>query len=314
MYHRAPVYRRSKLRSFRRRRPSRLWKVVKVLLTAGVVAAVGFVATVWWTARPAVAETVPLRSGTVDEMQPIDAWVVRGETIYRATAAGPVTRLVAEGERVRANTPVVSLGGAQVIAQNAGVISYQFDGLEDSLTPANAAKWEIASIRAFTMPPGQKAPEGTVAAQSPLFKLVDNLQASLVTVVPLSGYIGFETGGKVRVRLGGPDSRTVTATVLRQVQSDQEQMLYLSVPDLAADLVAVRRVQATLIGRSVQGLIAPRSAIDVRNGLQGVWVADGKQDYFEPVVVLGGNEQEVAMEADLKPGTKIRRSYPLRMP
>lgn len=202
---------------------------------------------------------------------------------------------------------------AQVLADSAGILVYQVDGLEAALTPTSTADWKPSWFRSLVTNPRQTA-DGTVEAGDPLFKIVDNLSIGLLALVPESDLPAtLPEDGRVQLHFPAWPGRPVAARITSVQREGGEVLLHLTAPVFPGELTGLRRVRVTLLFARFGGLVAPRSAIDVRGGKQGVWVHNHGDPYFHPVRVLGGNAQEVALETDLQPGTRLLRVAPRQM-
>lgn len=264
-----------------------------------------------WPTSPSSEPVILLEEGAVSVTLLAEGLVVRPEAVVKAPAAGRAERLIAEGERVRTGTPVVRLtpGPGVVAAPLSGVVSYQVDGLEEALAPANASQWTPLRINSLRFQGSTATGEGEVAEGTPLFKVVDNLALGLLVVAPADRVASLSEASKVRLRLNGEEA-VITARTTRWEREGEEALLHLTALDQSQELTGRRRVQVSLILGTYEGMIAPRTAIDIREGVQGVWVQHGGRAVFHRVRVLGGNEAEVALETDLPRGTRIFRSAP----
>jgi putative membrane fusion protein len=201
-------------------------------------------------------------------------------------------------------------GGTDVTVDTAGIMVYQTDGLEALLTPGQTESWTPSWFRTLAGEP--RKPGDEVAAGEPIFKVVDNLGLNVLAVVPAS-LLQSHSSDRVTLRFEGLESPPVVTRIASRHAQGDEVLLVLTAPVFPAELTWNRRVKATLVFGSYSGLVVPRSSIDVRDGRQGVWVVDGSRESFRPVRVLGGNAQEVALEADLVPGLTVRLEAPAHM-
>lgn len=197
---------------------------------------------------------------------------------------------------------------AVVMVETAGVVVYQIDGLEELLAPG-AAPWTPDRYRQLSLNP-RKLAEGQVVLGAPVLKVVDNLNPSLMLVVPQEYLSYLASDRRFLIRFVGRDWEPVQASVVHHFAQNSELLLQLQVPALPDELNMVRKLRTSLVFAQVDGLVAPRSAIDVQEGRQGVWVADGGEPFFAPVRVLGGNASEVALETNLPPSTPVLRKPP----
>lgn len=203
-------------------------------------------------------------------------------------------------------------GSGQVSVDRAGIVVYTVDGLEGQLIPSQSSSWTPAWYRSLALPNPRKTGQGAVSVGAPLFKLVDNLNPGLVLLVPSELRPSLQAERRIRVQFPGRDWRPIRATVIHHAEEGADLLLYLQASVLPEELNSLRKVRVRVVLASYSGLIAPRSAIDVQDGRQGVWVKDAKELYFQPVRVLGGSSTEVALEGAITPGAMILRVAPPR--
>lgn len=262
--------------------------------------------------------TVNLAVRTLEVSLDEEALVVHGERVYTSPVAGQARRLVPEGQRVRVGTPVAEVapnGGAApttVFAETAGMLTFQVDGLEAALDPAQAVAWKPAWFKSLAAPNPRRLAEGRVESGGALFKIVDNVAQTLILVAEEGTLPIIDAGMTMQVRFAGRGA-PVEATLTRLERESGTALLHLTPQRLPQDLNAVRRAKITLIFATYFGKVVPRTAIDVRDGRQGVWALEDNEPVFTPARVLGGNVQDVVLETDLPPGSRILRQAPVRM-
>lgn len=200
-----------------------------------------------------------------------------------------------------------------VTADSGGVVIYRTDGLETVLRPDQADSWSLSWLRSLPYPDPKETGTGAVPAGQPVFKIVNEMDLELIVIIPAERLTEakrtmIQQDG-VTLRIPGKE-RTLTAQVKAMRQEGEELLLHLVGPLPAADSMAVRRIRATLLMETFEGIVVPRSAIDVQNGEQGVWVHEGGQYRFTPVRVVGGNQQEVAVKGELPPDAMLLQAPP----
>lgn len=247
-------------------------------------------------------ETADLLQAELDELsvrqQELAAQIGRSQPVVTAPPSHPV-----------AQTQGPVLG--EITATVAGLVIYQTDGLESSLAAGREGEWKPSLLSSLSAMP-RAAPQA-VAKGDPVLKVVDNLSLSLLVVVPQTAMKDLGESDRLSVRFTGRDGPPVTARIIRRVPEGESLLLVLSAPVFPEELVHQRRFRATLLLGSYEGLVVPRTAIDVRDGLQGVWVLAGIETRFHPVRVIGGNADLLALETDLQPGTAVLKHAPTWM-
>jgi putative membrane fusion protein len=205
--------------------------------------------------------------------------------------------------------PPAALG--QITATASGIVIYQTDGLEGQLAIDKVDQWTPAAISALSGEP--RATTETVAKGDPVFKIVDNLSATLLAVVPEGILSQMGAADVVTIRFDGREGPPIAVRIIKQVRQNGEVLLVMNAPVFPEDLVHQRRFRATIIMGRHEGIMIPRTALDVRDGLQGVWVVEGAGTRFHPVRVLGGTDEQLALETDLKLGIRILKQAPTGM-
>lgn len=194
-----------------------------------------------------------------------------------------------------------------------GVVLYQTDGLETVLTPEAVAGWGPAALYTLPYPDTREIADGPVAAGDPLFKLVDDLTVEMLLLVPADSLTEAQqaalTGQEVELQVAGRDL-PLTARVLRVAADGQDLLIHLESPLPSSDALRLRRMRVSVLLAEYEGVILPRTAIDVEDGRTGVWVAQRGGYRFVPVRVLGGTADEVAVEGDLPPDAQVLTAPP----
>jgi len=193
----------------------------------------------------------------------------------------------------------------------AGVLVYETDGLEALLSPARAPEWKPSDLQNLSVEPRRTGE--SVKAGDPLLKVVDNLSISLVALLPEADLPQVSAGGRLQLRFPGSERESVAARIATRSDESGEVLLHLTAPVLPEELTHLRRVRTTLVFARYEGKIVPRTAIDVRGGLQGVWVAEGNSEQFYPAKVLGGSLEQVALETNIPEGARILAQAPTSM-
>ena len=197
--------------------------------------------------------------------------------------------------------------------EEAGVVIYQVDGLESVLTPEAVAEWTPSDLLGLPYPDTQAAGEATVAEGGPLFKLVNDLSLEMLILAPASSLSSAQRATManqgVTLAMAGRD-RPLAAEVVRIAEEGEHLLLHLSMPLPSQDALRLRRMRVELLLDEYEGTIVPRTAVDVRQGRTGVWVAEGSRFRFVPVRVVGGSQQEVAVEAALAPDAMVLPNPP----
>ena len=155
----------------------------------------------------AFVETYVCEYGTLDVDFTSDYLCVRNENLHTADAAGTVDRKASAGNLVRIGNKVVNVGGVDYRAQERGLVSYTYDGLEDNLTPDTIADLTPNALNPPVDEEGnstyklRKCVSETAAQGDPLFKIIDNHRWYLVTWVDQATAEKLSQYGRVTIEL-----------------------------------------------------------------------------------------------------------------
>ncbi len=184
-------------------------------------------------------------------------------------------RARAEEAANRANLPLK--------APEAGVVSFQVDGLEERLRPESRDELRASALlglaaKTLTDPESRSAKMG-----QPLFKIVDTKELHLAVILEPVQTPVLPSGAPVKVRLPSGVEAEARVEGRGTTDPDGRAVLILRAPNLAGELAMQRRFQATLVLRRAEGPVAPVSSLATRDGRPGVFVVIGGQAYWKPV-------------------------------
>ena len=235
--------------------------------------------------------------GTIESAVSADSLFVRDEQVYTASGAGTVKRVVSQGKLVRKGTKVVTLSGNACYTEKRGVISYFYDGLEQSLTPDKLESITIASLEkagetGFEV---QKCKKKSAGAGDKLFKLVDNKEWFLAAWLTAEDAEGIAEGGTVSVDFN--DETRLKMKVKSVTSEGDKQKIVLSCNRYYEFFDKYRTKDCRLIKYSRTGILLESSSIVEEDGQKGVYVKDKFGNYnFTPVSVLGSDGNTTAVE------------------
>lgn len=235
----------------------------------------------------AFKETYVAEYGTLEAGAEADCLFVRDETVFTADSAGTVTRNAKSGKLVRTGSKIVTLSGtAYYSSDKHGIVSYYYDGLEESLTSdaldsITIASLEKAEAEDFSVNKCKKE----AAAGDPIFKIIDNTAWYLVAWLSADDAEGFTEGNRVYVDL---DSDTRLKMKVKSVTAEgDKQKIVLSCNRYYEDFDKYRAKSCNLVKSSRSGILIEKSSIVEEDGHKGVYVKDKFGNYnFTRVSVL----------------------------
>lgn len=231
-------------------------------------------------------ETYVAEYGTLEAGVDADCLFVREETVYKAQSAGSVDRVIGQGRLMRKGSKILTLAGTGYYTESRGVVSYFYDGLENSLTPGNIENITKASLektqndefRVYECK--KKASAGDV-----IFKIVDNKEWYLLAWPDAGKAEGFEEGHNVTVDF--KDGTRLKMKLKSSTDEGGKKKLVLSCNRYYEFFDKYRAKNCRLIRSSRSGILLETSSIAEKDGTKGVYVKDKFGNYnFTPISIL----------------------------
>jgi putative membrane fusion protein len=253
------------------------------------------------------------RRAILDEQSPLVARVGGGgEREGVSAAALAIARRGLEQEREALATQVA--GRDQLVRTPlAGTVSYTVDGLEGILGPQSLPdllkeEVPVEGVARAAEPQVIRAQEAVVPGR-PVAKVVDSFQVWFVVDLPREGarLAWPRVGQRVRVRLrggGAPAGASCRAAVTGRRDRRDGTRLVLAPVEYWPEFGRLRRTTLEVLLAEYEGVWIPRSALVERNGATGVMVENWLGRQFQPVSVLGGDPERVAVDG-LSPGSRV---------
>jgi putative membrane fusion protein len=199
---------------------------------------------------------------------------------------------IAEAQRTIAagNALGAGSGGAAVLrSRQAALISYHVDGLELALDPKDPSIMDVD--------PGQLQPEPrtltegeSLNAGQAVFREITDLYTELLFFAS-TGDEQIKPGQMVKVRFPRLAQEAVSARVVaakpRPDLGQGLQVVRVTLERFANSLADLRLEQASMITRTISGLVVPVSAIARRGDVTGLYVLRANRYVFREVTVVG---------------------------
>ncbi|NLP17825.1 MAG: hypothetical protein GX376_01900 [Firmicutes bacterium] len=184
-------------------------------------------------------------------------------------------------------------------APAAGVVSFYLFGAGERFTLGKMQEAGVSEFVAWekleTIPQASKAGD-RVKAGHPILRLVDNFNLNLAVVLPSEDIRLLEnkrTGTIIFPELG--QWEIDCPVVSSNIEADTGVIIY----KLAAyrpELLRQRKLSVQIVGGRYQGLVIPRRALIKQEQGVGVYIKQKQRVVFQPLEVLGGNEDMVVVE------------------
>jgi len=209
-------------------------------------------------------------------------------------------------ENLRAQQQLVQGLTVRVVSPVAGVLVRELDGLEQTVAPRQLSRLSSRQLMAFEPRPGAPEEGQTVRAATPLFKVVDSLEAYACLALPVRDVEQLEVSRPVNVRFPDIHDDVVRGQVYHLGERERNGLVLVVVKlEEAPDALAVRReVEVLLVLETYRGTVVPRRALLGRNGRTGVLVVVRNTARFQAVEVLGGDARQVVVTG-LPAGTEV---------
>ncbi|MBQ6088362.1 MAG: hypothetical protein IJK95_02255 [Firmicutes bacterium] len=152
-------------------------------------------------------EDYTVEYGTLDVDAYLDYLCIRNEYMHYSEADGTIERKAEGGDLVRIGDVVVEINGYGYATGERGLVSYHYDGLEDSYYPSVMSGITPSALEPQKDEEGnlkydlKSAAEDNVANGEPIYKIIDSHAWYLMTFLPPEEAMAYEEGSRVTVEL-----------------------------------------------------------------------------------------------------------------
>ncbi len=233
--------------------------------------------------------------GTLDVSREAECIIVRNEKNYTSSAAGKVEREAEEGDLLKANRHVVSVGGSAMYNEEIGIVSYYYDGFESKFNGETLDSVNKEFFSTFKESPGvQKAVSGTAEVGNTVFKIIDRTKWYLVCWLDAEDEEVFTIGRTVTVNFD--EENQVLMDVERVIKQGKEIKVIFSTNRLYEDFDQYRVKTCTITAKSSNGIIINTDSIVEKDGVQGVYIIDkyGKEN-FTPIQIYSTQDDKTVV-------------------
>lgn len=241
-------------------------------------------------------ETYVAEYGILEAGVDADCLFVRDEAVYKAQNAGIVKRVIGQGRLMRSGSKIVTLAGTGYYTESRGVVSYFYDGMENSLTPDNIENITQTSLEKtqtdeFKVNDCKK----DASAGDAIFKIVDNKEWYLLAWLDADKADGFEEGHNVTVDF--KDGTRLKMKLKALTDEGSKKKIVLSCNRYYEFFDKYRAKNCRLIRSSRSGILLETSSIAKEDGTNGVYVKDKFGNYnFTPISILAQDGEVTAVE------------------
>lgn len=242
----------------------------------------------------AMTETLVAEYGSMQVTDDVTCYFVRQETVCKAESSGYVKYYLEEGSTVRKGVSVLSVfpeegaesGGKTYLAAENGLISYHFDGYEETFTPdtMKTLKFEDVDGADFSV---SDSTRNFTASSEALYKLVDDDTWYTFFWVPTGNITKYTKGASVTLEL---PLGSVKGRVNDILDAGDQWLVVLEFRRYYEGMLTARQESARVITADYEGLLIPNKSITTEDGQVGVYVKTVSEDYvFTPISVITSN-------------------------
>ena len=168
-------------------------------------------------------------------------------------------------------------GAEYITAPVSGIVSYKYDGLEETLTPNNFSALSKEFLEKLDLKTGQ-----LIATSDECGKIIDNSKCYIATISNSEEAKNAKLDDKVQVRLS--NNKVIDAKISYISQKNEEEtIIILEINKQINELANYRKISFDLIWWSDTGLKVPNKAIVQENDLN--YVVRNRAGNFEILLV-----------------------------
>ena len=221
--------------------------------------------------------------------------IVRDETVFYSQDSGDVKHSRNQGDRLRIGTKVLSVGGSNYTTQAGGILSYFYDGLEDTINSKDISSITESIFETLDSKDSENGQqrkyevrtcsEGSTKKDEPLYKLVTGNVWYIVSWLSNEEAVDYAEGNDVLVMF--PDGKEILGTVYAIQQQQDKLKLIISCDKYYEYFDKYRDVSCKITAYTENGIIIENSSITEIDGQKGVYVINKQGKHvFTPIYIL----------------------------
>ena len=247
--------------------------------------------------------------GTVSNEFKSEALIIRKEQVVFASQSGKVNLKVAEGERVSSGNLIATINDGQnkdeLYNYESGIISYQVDGLENSLEENDIKGLTYNKITKLKGSIDAVQSNERVNAGRPIFKVINNFKFYLALALPKGELQNYELGEQVKIIFSNLPTQTLKGKVYKTILDSPQNIMVLEVDRFLAGLVDIRKTEVKVIKEQYHGIVVPSSAIIKEDNKTKVKIRGYVKDYTKEVKLKGQIGNKSIVKKGISPGTRV---------
>lgn len=202
-----------------------------------------------------------------------------------------------------------------VYAQSAGVVSYNLDGYEQILSPANIKSFKLNNVKEI-MNSLEKKKSGTDSENTGGVKIVDNFEWYTCSMIGTDVAKGLKAGKRIKLRFTDFGNIEVNGEVYEVSQPEGDTcLLIIRVNEHVSDFYKKRIADMHIIKDYNEGFTIPAKAIVIKDNIKGVYVLRSGMVKFAPVAVMTEGEERCLVrnlnkeDSSYKPGYEALKIF-----
>lgn len=196
-----------------------------------------------------------------------------------------------------------------IYAPAAGVVSYNLDGYEQILSPANIKSFKLNNIKEIMNSiSGRKQDEKN--GKSAGLKIIDNFEWYTCSIMSKDQAKGMKTGKKVRLRFKEFGNGEVNGEVFEVSQAEGDSCLVvIKISEHVNDFYKKRIAGMDIIKDYNEGFTVPAKAVVVKDNIKGVYVLKSGMVKFVPIAVMAEGEDTYLVRNVIKEDPGFKPGY-----
>ncbi len=227
-----------------------------------------------------------------------DALIVRDEISVTSPITGRVFTHFKEGDRVSYGRKIIDIKNAgetlSLYNQQAGIISYATDELENILSPEKIDKINIENYSTFNRKYKQLVSGNSIDRGSPVFRIINNYELYLVIKIASAEAERYHKNELIFVKPEAIDIDIIKGHIICKKSNEQEAILIVALNRFIEEWLNMRRVKIKFIKNIYRGIVIPKEAVFSQPQGDGVLVYNNEGDYkFTKVKIKHENKEKV---------------------
>lgn len=181
-----------------------------------------------------------------------------------------------------------------VIAPEAGLISFQLDGFENILGINSVDKLTTSDLDQIMAQLPKYDGTGDAKAEQPFFRIVDPLSNWYLVIQSHGSEEYFNRGDEVEVTFD--DGYSTSASIYKIYREKGSSFLVLEFSG-NVDRVINKRVTPVSVKKTVEGLMIPEEALKTHKGKNGVFLKEREEMVFVETAVIALSEGKAVVES-----------------